>query len=577
MGCVNGLAGRDRRGGNPTDRLEALGKKLRPQDALMVQALSPTSIATHASLKNITAAAEARTSRAAVASRYKRLPKRLEDDYEVAWEEVLGTGYNGAVVLARSRRDKNAKFAVKSFRLQSVASDLLEAETAIFLEMDHPHVARLVDIYESDSHVHMVMEYTEGGEVLKRLTEQKRYAEKDASHAVRQMLLAVNYIHSRGVVHKDLKLQNFLYQRKDSMDHLKLIDFGFSQIWDSGTVMNRCCGTLAYTAPEVLKGRYTSQCDLWSLGIIVFVLLAGYMPFRGDDLQVRQAIAAGACDWREERWKHVSEEGTDFVKKLLEVDPDKRMTAHQALKHPWIKTVSQRTLGSLGDPPGETHDTTVLNALAEYAKATQFRRACMLLMAWSLSDDERAKVCDFFLAVDKSQRGTITKDELRDVLVQVESPEDLVGPIFDALDTSENKEILYTEFLAAMVSTRIKMHGNLLKSTFERMDTDHSGCITVDNLKEVFGETFCGTKVDEMIQDADFEQNGKISYDEFEKYFKNELSMSSGQFSRQTSPANSHSISRKSTALFTICEEPAIQDIEAADLGLSSSSLKVSL
>lgn len=564
MGCVNGLARRDKR--DATDRLAVLGKKLRPQDALVYQVSSPVmSPCRQTSLKKIAEQAQARSSRAAVAGRYKRLPKRLEDDYEVAWEEVLGTGYNGSVVLARSKRDQS-KFAVKSFQLQSVSSDLLEAEMAIFLEMDHPHVARLVDIYESDTHLHMVMECTEGGEVLERLTKKKRYDEQDAAHAVRQMLLAVNYIHSRGVVHKDLKLQNFLYQRKDSMDHLKLIDFGFSQIWDSGTVMNRCCGTLAYTAPEVLRGRYTSQCDLWSLGIIVFVLLAGYMPFRGDNLQKRQAITAGLYDWREDRWKDVSVDGQDFVKQLLQVNPEKRMTAHQALRHTWIngRTISQGSLSTLGDEPGKGH-STMLTALYEYAKASQFRRACMQLMAWSLSDSERAKVCDFFLAVDKSQQGSITKDELHDVLAQVGCPEDLVGPIFDALDTSENNEILYTEFLAAMVSTRIKMHGNLLKSTFERLDTDQSGSITVDNLKEVFGETFCGTRVDELIQDADFENDGKISYQEFEKYFKNDLtnmSISSfGQSSKPSSRKTSRSNSKKTT-LFTISEDFEVKDFQ---------------
>merc|ERR1719478_982477 len=166
----------------------------------------------------------------------------------------------------------------------------------------------------------------EGGELFHRVTKRRHFTEKDAAEAAFQMLLAVNYIHTHGIVHRDIKLENFLYEKPDS-DHLKLIDFGFSHIWEPNTKMALSCGTLAYVAPEVLKKSYTSQCDLWSTGVILFILLAGYMPFSGNERVQRKAIEDGNYSWRADRWKSVSSEAIDLVKRLLEKDPAKRLTA----------------------------------------------------------------------------------------------------------------------------------------------------------------------------------------------------------------------------------------------------------
>merc|ERR1719453_364537 len=175
----------------------------------------------------------------------------------------------------------------------------------------------------------------DGGELFDRVTEIKRFSERDCADTVWQMLLSLNYIHSHGIVHRDLKLENFLYEKKGG-NHIKLIDFGFSKIWDSSLQMNVSCGTLSYVAPEVLDKNYTAQCDLWSLGVIVFILLAGYMPFSGAEAVQTRNISEGKYKMKPERWKNVSEDATKFVKALLEVDPKKRLTCQQALDNKWI-------------------------------------------------------------------------------------------------------------------------------------------------------------------------------------------------------------------------------------------------
>jgi len=475
-------------------------------------------------LQATTKRAAERSGKVAVSARYKRLPKKLEDDYIMdvlgtGESVVLGTGYNGSVFMAKSKTSKH-KYAVKGFHLNGVSGEKmqqLEAECEIFLSMDHPHVSRLVDVYESESQLHLVMECMEGGELFERLSQRKRFSEKDSANAVYQMLLAINYIHAKGIVHRDLKLENFLYESSDT-DHLKLIDFGFSHIWEPNTKMALSCGTLAYVAPEVLKKSYTSKCDLWSLGVILFILLAGYMPFSGAEKMQRKAIEDGNYSWRADRWKSVSAEAIELVKKLLQKDTSLRLSAEEALAHPFLQkrfSVEDQTC------PTELIDQSAADALVNFAKASQFRRACMSVMAWSLSNEERAQVRDMFIAMDKDKTGTIKMCELKEILTSKFSICDTqIKPIFDALDSSQNDEIHYTEFLAAMVSTRIAMHDDLLTQTFKRFDCDNSGYITVDNLRTVLGESFNGTEVENLIAEGDLTKDGRISYEEFIAYLK---------------------------------------------------------
>jgi len=458
---------------------------------------------------------EAVAGKVAVSGRYHRSPRKLEDDYEVT-QKVLGSGYNGVVRMGINKVNKSQKVAVKAFKLAGLVGEKkqqLESEVEIFLVMDHPHVTRLYDVYEEAHTLNMVMECMEGGELFDRVTELKQFSERDAADSVWQMLLALNYLHSHGMVHRDLKLENFLYDQKNS-SHLKLIDFGFSKVWEASVKMHVSCGTLSYVAPEVLAKSYTSQCDLWSLGVIVFILLAGYMPFSGAEAVQTKNISEGKYKLKPERWRNVSADASDFVKALLQVDPKKRLSCQGALDHTWIANRHKYKTEVNQD---------ICDALRQFGHASKFKRVCMEMMAWSLSNEERAKVRNYFIAMDTSQNGTITLAELKEILINKFHITDAeTAQIFNAMDSNHDEEIHYSDFLAAMVSTRIAVHDDLLRQAFKKFDIDNSGYITAENMREVLGEHHEGEQVESLMAEADFKQDGKISFEEFVAYIKGE-------------------------------------------------------
>jgi calcium-dependent protein kinase len=296
---------------------------------------------------------------------------------------------------------------------------------------------------------------------------------------------------------------------------LKLIDFGFSKVWDPNIKMKMSCGTLSYVAPEVLAKAYTSQCDMWSLGVVVFILLSGYMPFSGaDDIQVRK-IKDGKYTWKPDKWKDIGEQAVDFVKKLIVVDEKVRLTAEAALKHPWFDKLTTAGTTSV------MSDKDVVSSMYEFAQISKFRRNCMLAMAWSLSNEERAKVRQAFMDMDKNKHGTITLQEFKAVITEhfhVSNEE--IEASFAALDAAHNDEIQYSEFLAAMVSSRLDLHDDLVRAAFKRFDTDNSGYISEENLKGILGHSATEEDLDEMMKEVDANHDGKISYEEFINYVR---------------------------------------------------------
>lgn len=428
-------------------------------------------------------------------------------------------------------------YAVKDLRLEDLNAAKLEeveAECELWLAMDHPHVGRLADVYQTKEKLSLVSECMEGGELFDRIKTRGVFSEEDAADSAYQMLLALNYIHSHQIVHRDVKLENFLLDKVDC-DHIKLIDFGFSKVWEPSVKMNVFCGTLNYCAPEVIQREYSGcQCDMWSFGVTVFVLLLGYYPFNGSSTQAtcRKIVAADFA--QTPAYDKLSLHAGDFIRKLLVVRPEERLTAEKALQHPFIRQRRQSQQLSLsygvqsklklvyespaGVPQGKV-DTTIAQALVDFAEASKFKRMCLSSLAWTLTNDDRVLLQDAFLEMDTANIGTIRLADFKKVLQDnFQLPDDHVVALFDRLNSSSTEEIHYTDFLAAMVKSKIHVNQDLLRGAFSKFDTDGTGCIQAKDLKLLLGDSIKDDEADGLLAQANVDKDGKLSYEDFIDY-----------------------------------------------------------
>ena len=283
-----------------------------------------------------------RESTALVVGRYSN----IEDEYHVD-PRILGTGQQGTVRECVNRAT-GCRFAVKSIRKSdpAVKPDSLSREVALLREMRHRGIIRLVDVYEDANHVHLVTDLCQGRELFDRIVEKSSennawpcLAEDAAAKTMYQILTAVSYMHERGIVHRDIKPENILFETTDEDSPVKIIDFGLSQRHNENVdrPMSSIVGTPYYIAPEVLRKRYDRSCDLWSVGVIAYILLSGYPPFNGTtNGETHESVLRGRYEFHAEDWKDIGPEAMDFVRRLLQMDPRRRMTAQQALIHPWM-------------------------------------------------------------------------------------------------------------------------------------------------------------------------------------------------------------------------------------------------
>lgn len=260
--------------------------------------------------------------------------RTFEDVYELGKE--LGRGAT-SVVCQCEHRASGHKWAVKIIN-KKVEKKIVSTEIGVLLKMDHPNIIRLKEIYETAAKIHLVLELVTGGELFDRIVTCGYYSEKAAAKCVKEMLEAVKYLHDNEVVHRDLKPENLLYEDNSEDAKLKLADFGLSKIIDNEVHMQTVCGTPGYCSPEILKGRkYGTPVDMWSVGVVTYILLCGYEPFYADaETDMFRKILK--CDYQFDSpwWDDVSQNAKDLIRRLLVADPKQRMTAAQALRHPWV-------------------------------------------------------------------------------------------------------------------------------------------------------------------------------------------------------------------------------------------------
>eukprot|EP01018_Ginkgo_biloba_P010730 Gb_22471 [translate_table: standard] len=427
----------------------------------------------------------------------------------------LGQGQFGTTYLC-IEKSTGKEYACKSIAKRKLTSEEdiedVRREIQIMHHLsEHPNVVTIKGAYEDITSVHLVMELCAGGELFDRIIQRGHYSERKAADLTRTIVGVVEACHSLGVMHRDLKPENFLFSNKNEDSPLKSIDFGLSIFFKPGETFCDVVGSPYYVAPEVLRKHYGPEADVWSAGVILYILLSGVPPFWAETEQgIFEQVLHGDLDFSSDPWPGISESAKDLIRKMLNRNPRKRLKAHEVLGHPWIQED--------GVAPDRPLDSAVLSRLKQFSAMNKIKKMALRVIAESLSEEEIAGLKEMFKMIDTDNSGAITFDELKEGLKRVGSDlmESEIQALMEAADVDNSGTIDYGEFIAATLHLNKIEREDHLFAAFSYFDKDSSGYITIDELQQACEEFgIDDVRLDEMIQEVDQDNDGCIDYNEF--------------------------------------------------------------
>ncbi|CAE8602832.1 unnamed protein product, partial [Polarella glacialis] len=357
-------------------------------------------------------------------------------------KKKLGEGSYGTVSMC-SHKDS---LAVKSIAKKDIKQkERFQQEIDLMKLLDHPNIIKLYETFEDRKNIYLVMELCTGGELFDRIIELQSFTEVQAAIVMKQILGGISYMHASKICHRDLKPENFLFTNKDPIEKstLKIIDFGLASKFKEGGVLSTKAGTPYYVAPQVLAGAYNQSADLWSCGVIMFVLLVGYPPFHGEtDNEVLAKVKSGRFHFEAADWKNVSEDAKYLIRQLLKMNPPERYTAEQALNHTWVVEKAPRALNA-------PLSAGLVANLQGFRSKNKLKKAALHVIASQMSDAQIKSLRDIFMSLDSDGDGLLTAKELTDGMNKAgftEIPADFAAILKD-VDSNGSGVIDYTEFL----------------------------------------------------------------------------------------------------------------------------------
>ncbi|RZC84452.1 hypothetical protein C5167_047238 [Papaver somniferum] len=471
----------------------------------------------------------------------------IEEKYLV--DKELGRGEFGVTYLCIDR-DSSELLACKSIskRKLKTSIDIEDVRREVEIMKHLPQDSSIVcfkEACEDENAVHLVMELCEGGELFDRIVARGHYTERAAASVVRTIMDVVQHCHNNGVIHRDLKPENFLFANKKETSPLKAIDFGLSIFFKPGMErseydlaceqhnvgkkmllagcligekFSEIVGSPYYMAPEVLKRNYGPEIDIWSAGVILYILLCGVPPFWAESEQgVAQAILRGTIDFKRDPWPNVSENAKNLVQKMLEPDPKLRLTAKQVLEHPWILNAKKAPNVPLGD--------VVKSRLKQFSVMNRFKRKALRVIADHLSTEEVEDIRETFKQMDGDNDGFVSVVELKAGLQNFSSQlvDSEVQMLTETIETNGKGTLDYDEFLAVSLHLRRMANDEHLHKAFSYFDKDRNGYIELEELKEALMDDEainCSEVANDILQEVDTDKDGRISYDEFAAMMK---------------------------------------------------------
>ena len=449
----------------------------------------------------------------------------LYNNYELC--NYIGKGGFGRVYKVRHKLSNQYR-AMKIIKFQpSTQNNLItiQKEINILKSLDHPNIIKVYEFYKTEKYIYIINELCTGGELFDRIVASKYFSEIVACNVMRQLLSAVAYCHDKGIIHRDLKPENILIENSEEKDkdffHIKVIDFGTCEMLKKSKLTEQI-GTSFYIAPEVLQNGYNEKCDLWSCGIILYILLSGAPPFYGkNEKEIFAKILNGNLSFKNEIWNKISEEAKDLIKKLLEINPDKRISAKEALKEKWFEINK--------NPKNKINNNLpmFIQNITEFCAEQKLQQATLAFLIHNFAPkDELNELKEIFFAFDKNCDGKLSKEEFFTGLSNTNSLNTIlkkgnsIEGIMKNIDADNNGYIGFEEFCIALINKEKILTETNLRMAFDVFDRDKSGGISQNELKYILGEYNVNAKEHlwkKMIAQIDLNRDGQISYEEFHK------------------------------------------------------------
>ena len=455
---------------------------------------------------------------------------QINQNPDVDYEKLnfLGEGSFATVYRVQNKLTDSFR-AMKIIRKSSSCSEKDDREILneinILRTLDHPNILKIFEFYSSKESYSLVTELCSEGELFQEIIDKGPFNEDCSAYIMFQILSAINYCHNMKIIHRDLKPENILIADREKHNYLrvKICDFGTSKMFEKGAIQYRVVGSSYYIAPEVLKKKYDEKCDLWSCGVILYILLSGRPPFGGEnDKQIMESVTSGKYDLHMAPFNKVSKSCIDLIKKLLELDPQKRISAQEALSHKWFKENKSKELFN------KIKDQNILKRLIAnlklYKRDSIIQETALAYLVHNFPQlQDVINACKLFNQIDVNGDGKINEEELYLGLhskVKSQSLKEDVEHIYRNLDMDNNGYIEYEEFVRAAVSKEQFMDDKILRYAFRYFDKDGSGKITFNEIENVFKEGVTDkTKVHEslskIITEVDSNEDGVIDFKEF--------------------------------------------------------------
>ena len=435
--------------------------------------------------------------------------------------KIVGKGSFGMVRLGVHKATKQVR-AIKILKKNEVNMESLINEISILSKLSHPSIMQLFEIFEDNLNIFIVSEYCKGGELFDIISQKGSFTEKEACIIMKQLMSGICYCHQNGVVHRDLKPENILMDNDFSNLTIKIIDWGCAKTIKKKEKLHQADGTSYYIAPEVLMGDYDEKCDIWSCGVIFYILLCGYPPFNGEnDEEIFEAVLKGDFEFPNDEWDSVSDDAKKLIKKMLTKNPKKRISALDSLKDTWFKKNEEKS------DSDKKLAKNVLSNMKKFKKNRKLEKATISFIINQLvQKEERSELEKQFKEWDTNGDGVLSRDEIirgyKKTYGKVDENE--IDNMIKSIDLDGNGVIDYNEFLTCSMNKEKILRTENLEICFKAFDLDSSGKISLDEIYAIFKKGSKETEdleaFKEMINDADENGDGEISLEEFKEIMK---------------------------------------------------------